>query len=300
MRATNGYVYPASHRAGSTAGALPMGARLRLKASKDIFGFTPEVQKIFRAMKTYGLLVADNGSDMYVTGTYDNRWDNGILNPAFSALTAGDFEVVELGWQPSGLPPPVALSSIAVSPSSVVGGQQNATGTATLSTAAPAGGVVVALGSDNAAASVPASVSIGQGVTSMTFPVTTSAVSSTQSVTISGSYNGTTKTAPLTVTPQPAAALSSLTLTPTSVSGGTASTGTVTLTANAPAGGAVVTLSSSKPSSASVPASVTVAAGTKTATFTVTTTAVKSNTSAVISASYAGATKTATLTIRKH
>src|SRR5262245_46068892 len=140
VRYTNGYVYPASHRAGSTAGALPMGARLRLKASKDISGFTPEVQKIFRATKKYGLIVADNGSDMYITGTYDNRWDNGVLNPAFGALHASDFEVVELGWQPSGPPPPAALSSISVSPSSVVGGQANATGTATLTTAAPAGG----------------------------------------------------------------------------------------------------------------------------------------------------------------
>ena len=66
VRATNGYLYPASHRAGSTAGALPMGARLRLKASVDITQRTsdPNVQKIFRAMQKYGLIVADNGSDM--------------------------------------------------------------------------------------------------------------------------------------------------------------------------------------------------------------------------------------------
>ncbi len=101
VRSTNGYVYPASHRAGSTPGALPMGARLRLKASRDLSGFTPEVQKIFRAMKKYGLIVADNGSDMFVSGTYDTRWSNGVLNPAFSALKAGDFEVVTLGYNPS-------------------------------------------------------------------------------------------------------------------------------------------------------------------------------------------------------
>ena len=94
VRATNGYVYPASHRAGSTQGALPMGARLRLKSSRDISGFTPEVQRIFRAMQRYGLIVADNGSDMYVSGTYDTRWNNGVLNPAFRALTASDFEVI--------------------------------------------------------------------------------------------------------------------------------------------------------------------------------------------------------------
>lgn len=100
VRATNGYVYPASHRAGSTAGAPPMGTRLRLKASKSISGFSADVQKIFQAMKTYGLIVADNGTDMYVQGTYDTRWNNSVLNPAFASLHTSDFEVVQLGWKP--------------------------------------------------------------------------------------------------------------------------------------------------------------------------------------------------------
>ena len=103
VRATNGYVYPASHRAGSTSGALPMGARLRLKASKNLSGYRPEVQRIFRAMQRHGLIVADNGSDLYVSGTYDTRWDNGVLNPAFSSLTASDFDVITLGY--NGVPP---------------------------------------------------------------------------------------------------------------------------------------------------------------------------------------------------
>jgi hypothetical protein len=77
-----------------------MGARLRLKASKDISGFDPWLQKIFRAMKTYGLIVADNGTDMFISGTWDDRWDNDVLNPAFDQLTASDFEVVQLGWNP--------------------------------------------------------------------------------------------------------------------------------------------------------------------------------------------------------
>jgi hypothetical protein len=111
-RATNGYVWPASHRAGSTPGAPPMGARLRLKGSKDISGFTPEVQRIFRAMKRQGLIVADNGSDMYISGTMDGRWDNDVLNPAFRALTADDFEVVALGWRPKVLSPPSNLRLI--------------------------------------------------------------------------------------------------------------------------------------------------------------------------------------------
>jgi hypothetical protein len=120
VRATNGYVYPASHRAGSTSGALPMGARLRLKASVEVASRTsdPNIQKIFRAMQKYGLIVADNGSDMYITGTYDTRWDNSKLNPAFRNLTASDFEVVELGYNPpsQGVTIPAAPSLLQVVP----------------------------------------------------------------------------------------------------------------------------------------------------------------------------------------
>jgi hypothetical protein len=101
VRRTNGYVYPGSHRAGDTAGALPMGARLRLKPAVNLNNFDEPLRRIFQAMKTYGLIVADNGSDLYVTGTYDTRWDNDLLNPAFNALKASDFEVVQLGWQPA-------------------------------------------------------------------------------------------------------------------------------------------------------------------------------------------------------
>ena len=99
LRATDGYVWPASHDAGNSRGALPLGARLRLKASVDFSDQPESAQKIFRAMQHYGLIVADNGSDMFVTGTMDRRWDNDVLNPAFRTLSAGDFEVVELGWR---------------------------------------------------------------------------------------------------------------------------------------------------------------------------------------------------------
>ncbi len=100
---TKSYVYPASHDATTTSNsnAVPLGARLRLKASKNISGYTPEVQRIFQAMKTYGLIVADNGTDMYITGAYDTRWDNDVLNPAFASLKANDFEVIQRGWRPA-------------------------------------------------------------------------------------------------------------------------------------------------------------------------------------------------------
>ncbi|HSP16800.1 MAG TPA: hypothetical protein VLV78_18790 [Thermoanaerobaculia bacterium] len=98
---TNGHVFPASHTAGSTSDALPMGARLRLKNTTNISGYPAEMQKIFQAMMKYGLIVADNGSNMYVSGTYDTRWDNDILNPAFGGLHTSDFEVISFGWKPS-------------------------------------------------------------------------------------------------------------------------------------------------------------------------------------------------------
>ena len=53
-----------------------------------------------RAMQVHGLIVADNGSDMFVSGTMDARWNNDVLNPAFASLAADDFEVVQLGWHP--------------------------------------------------------------------------------------------------------------------------------------------------------------------------------------------------------
>lgn len=98
VRATNGHVWPASHDAGNTAGAPPMGARLRLKAAVDLSAYPADVRKIFQAMKSYGLIVADNGTDMYLSGTMDPAWDNDVLNPAFASLSADDFEVIQLGW----------------------------------------------------------------------------------------------------------------------------------------------------------------------------------------------------------
>ncbi len=189
--------------------------------------------------------------------------------------------------------PPV-VSSVTLNPTSVTGGTSS-TGTVTLGSAAPTGGLSVALSSNNAAATVPASVTVAAGATTATFTVTTTAVTSTASATISASFNGGTQTAILTLTVS-SSAVSSVTLNPTSVTGGTSSTGTVTLSSAAPTGGAVVSLSSNN-AAATVPASVTVAAGATTATFTVTTTAVASTASATISGTYNSGTQTGTLTV---
>ncbi len=184
------------------------------------------------------------------------------------------------------------LGSVTLSPTSVLGGTSS-TGTVTLSKPAPAGGAVVTLSSSNTAvALVPASVTVAAGATTTTFTVITSPVAANTPLAISGTY-GSTKAATLNVL---AAALSSVTLTPGVVIGGTSSTGTVTLNGRAPAGGVVVTLSSSNAAAAQVPASVTVAANATTATFTVTSSPVASNTSSTISGTYIS-TRTATLTV---
>lgn len=92
---TAGYIWPARHQtADPQDGIPPMGARFRLKADYEISGFPPEMQVILRAMKEYGIILADNGSNWYVTGAPDERWDNDMLHQ-LDVLTGNDFEAVD-------------------------------------------------------------------------------------------------------------------------------------------------------------------------------------------------------------
>lgn len=201
-------------------------------------------------------------------------------------------------FTPQSAPAALTLSSLSLSPTSVVGGNTSQ-GTVTLSSAAPSGGAVVTLSSGNTnIATVLTSVTVAAGSSSATFTVTTMSVAATNSVVISALFSGITRTATLTVTPPPpAASLSSLTLNPTSVTGGNASQGTVSLTSAAPSGGAVVTLTSSNTAVATVLASVTVAAGATSANFTVTTKVVSATSTVSLTAAYSTVTKSATLTV---
>jgi hypothetical protein len=214
-----------------------------------------------------------------------------------SAGTAGAWSSVRR-FTPGAFTQAPSLAGIALNPASVVGGNTSE-GTASLTSAAPSGGAVVALSSSNtSAATVPASVTVPAGAFSATFTVSTASVTASTPVTISGAYGGATRSATLTVSPPAApAALATVTVNPTSVTGGTSSQGTVTLTSAAPSGGLVVSLSSSNSSAATVPASVSVAQGTTSATFGIPTSAVTTSTSATITASAGGVTRTATLTV---
>jgi hypothetical protein len=92
----NAFVWPARHQASDRSDpALPrMGERLRLKKSVNISRFPPQARRIARAMQTYGLIVADNGSDWYVSGVPSSRWNNDQLH-ALDVISGKDFEVVE-------------------------------------------------------------------------------------------------------------------------------------------------------------------------------------------------------------
>ncbi len=268
MRATNGYVYPASHRAGRRPARCPWARGCG--CSQSVAGedpalrtADPNVRKIFRAMQTYGLIVADNGSDLYVTGTFDVRWNNDVLNPAFALLRASDFEVIELGWKPAVAP--VVLARLAVVPATVAGGTP-ATGTVTLAAPAPAAGVSVALASDSPAVAVPASITIGAGQAAADFALATLPVALPTATTVSAAAAATTRTATLLVVPA-AAALAALTVSPASVRGRATLVGSVRLAAPATAGGVVVALASSNSEALTVPTTVVVAAGADRAVF---------------------------------
>jgi uncharacterized repeat protein (TIGR03803 family) len=190
----------------------------------------------------------------------------------------------------------VSVSQLILNPIDVTGGSTS-TGTVSLSAGAPPGGSVVTLSSSSVSASLPSSVTVAAGNTSASFTITTTSVTTTTTAVITGTLGSGSAQASLTILPAASVSLSSLTLNPTSVSGGSSSTGTVTLSGNAPSGGAVVMLTSRNTSVATVPSSVTVAAGSTSATFTVSTQKVSQNTNVTISGTYAGATQSATLTV---
>jgi hypothetical protein len=96
QRSRNTFIYPARHQASSSTDPSlpPMGLRVRLKASVDISKLPPQARIVAQAMKTYGMIVADNGSNWYVSGAPSPHWSNDQLH-ALGALHGSDFEVVD-------------------------------------------------------------------------------------------------------------------------------------------------------------------------------------------------------------
>ena len=120
---------PASHWAANStnANAAPMGMRMRLKSSFDISTFSATNQVILTALQQYGMIMADNGSNMFISGAPDDRWDNDDLHN-LDQVTAADFEVVTINpvYTQSNLPTgatPV-ISAFTASSSTVSAGAQ--------------------------------------------------------------------------------------------------------------------------------------------------------------------------------
>lgn len=189
---------------------------------------------------------------------------------------------------------PLSVSSLAVTPASVVGGGA-AQATVGLNGLAGSGGVAAVLTSSNpAVVAVPPTADFPAGAGSASVSVTTVPVAVSVPVTLTASYGGATSATVLTVT---APALTAMAVAPTPQVGGGVSTGTLTLSSPAPAGGVTVTLTSSA-AAAVVPAAVTIPGGATSATFAINTTLVTAATNATISAMLAGTTRTATLALR--
>jgi hypothetical protein len=91
-----GYISPATHQVNSKGGqySIPFGAKIRLKANFDISGFPANDQVILKALKKYGLILADIGSNMYISGAPDERWNNDELQ-LLGKVKASDFEVIK-------------------------------------------------------------------------------------------------------------------------------------------------------------------------------------------------------------
>jgi hypothetical protein len=89
------YVYPARHYASSSDDPAlpPMGLRVRLKASVDISGFPKQARVVLQALKTYGMILADNGSNWYISGAPNPHWSNDDLH-SLGRITGSMFEVV--------------------------------------------------------------------------------------------------------------------------------------------------------------------------------------------------------------
>ena len=120
-RSKAAFIPPATHWAAnsSDSNAAPMGMRMRLKSSFDVSGYSAKNQVILNALKKYGMIMADNGSSMFISGAPDDRWNNDDLH-ALSGVKASDFEVIAMGtpYTAANLPAdaPPTISSFSATP----------------------------------------------------------------------------------------------------------------------------------------------------------------------------------------
>ena len=220
-----------------------------------------------------------------ITGGYVSAATQVTITGAYGGATASSVVTVN----------PLAPASLSVYPTQVVSGKTS-NATLVLNGPAPPNGAIVAMSaSDPNGATVPSTVMVPGGASSTTFQITGGYVSGSEQVTITATYAGNTATVILTVN---GTQVNSLTVYPNSTVGGkSSSTNKVILSGPAPAGDAVVALTSSDPNSATVPATVTVPAGSTFAYYTVTGGYVSSTTQVTITATYGGGSANTVITV---
>jgi hypothetical protein len=124
----NAFTPPASHWAGNSTNtyAAPMGMRMRLKSSFDISSYPPQAKVVLAALQKYGMIMADNGSSMYISGDPDNRWNNNDLG-TLKQVPASAFEVILINplYTPANVPtgPSPTITSFTANPTTVTSGQ---------------------------------------------------------------------------------------------------------------------------------------------------------------------------------
>jgi hypothetical protein len=279
---TSVWVYVVRGQAGAGAGfgnsfSLPIQSSTPLGSWQQLVGISTSLPlEQFNIYST-----ASGGSEFYAA--------NAVVCPAD---TEAQLEAcIAFVGAPSNIGPQKGLlASLTISPSTVTGGQ-GATGTLTLSSPAPSGGIIATLSSNNPAAGVPPSVTVPGGQSSTTFPVTTTPVTTTTTATITAT-SANTVSAELTINPsgnsgggQPTSTpcVGSLILSAGSIIGGNSLSGTVNLTSAAQIGGETVRLGSSS-IAAAVPTAVVIAPGKTSTTFTITTNPVATVETPIISA----------------
>ena len=232
-------------------------------------------------------------------GTFPNGGSQSFLAPD------GNDWVLVIDDAAANLPPPGSadlsqntgpqVAALSCSPVAVVSGSSSTCQVA-LNQNAPSGGAAITLNNNNSSAvSVPTSVMVASGKSTSTFVATAAMVNTPQTATVSGSLNGGSSSTTLSV--QAPMLVSSLTCSPSTVSSGGKSTCTVTLNQQSPSGGTTVSVTNSNPGALAVPASLTVASGASTGSFTASAAVVTASQSATLTATVGSSSQSVSLTI---
>jgi len=268
-------------------GRVPGDTLGTMEAETSIIDGAGSQSPTLRRWGDYSNISVDPVDDCTMWYTNEYLTANGKFNWS-TRISSFKFATCQAGSQ-------VALKSITLSSPLIIGGCQTAVGTVTLNSVAPTGGAVVQLTNTNGAATAPASVTVPAGKTSATFVITTTSVTTAQTGTVTASYGGVSQGAALKVRP---VQVKTLALSPNPVVGGNIVTATVTLDCTDAVHDTLVTLGSYNPTVAKpAVSSITIPKGTRTGTFSVTTSTVSAASTAKIKATANGPTVIVSLTV---